>query len=209
MLEYLGYFASIVVLISLLMSSIKKLRWINLLGSVTFAVYGFMIGSIPVGLLNICTTLINVYYLYKIYHTKDFFTLLPITSSTQYFEYFLKYYSKDIKKFISDVGIKVEDSAVAFYILRNAVPAGVFVGTKYSDDTLLIKLDYVIPMYRDFKLGKYVYTSQKEIFLSKGFTKLISFSDNPKHELYLVRMGFVKHSTETIQDKQEYYLYLN
>lgn len=35
-LEILGYIASLIVLISLLMSSIIKLRWINLLGSAVF-----------------------------------------------------------------------------------------------------------------------------------------------------------------------------
>ncbi len=208
MLEYIGYIASIIVLISLLMSSIKKLRWINLFGSITFAVYGFLIGSIPVGLLNIGTSLINIYYLVKIFNSKDFFTLLPISTSTQYFEYFLKFHQKDILKFFPEVNLKVENSEVTFYILRNTVPAGVFVGSKYNDDTLLIKLDYVVPMYRDFKMGKYVYTKQKELFLSKGYSKLVSFSDNPQHEKYLLKMGYVKQATKSENNQSMYLLEL-
>jgi len=208
MLEYIGYIASIIVLISLLMSSIKKLRWINLFGSITFAVYGFLIGSIPVGLLNIGTSLINIYYLVKIFNSKDFFTLLPISTSTQYFEYFLKFHQKDILKFFPEVNLKVENSEVTFYILRNTVPAGVFVGSKYSNDTLLIKLDYVVPMYRDFKMGKYVYTKQKELFLSKGYSKLVSFSDNPQHEKYLLKMGYVKQATKSENNQSMYLLEL-
>ena len=48
LLDWIGYLGSLVVLISLLMSSIKKLRWINLVGAVIFAFYGFMISSIPI-----------------------------------------------------------------------------------------------------------------------------------------------------------------
>jgi hypothetical protein len=208
MLEYVGYLASVVVLISLLMSSIKKLRWINLFGSITFAIYGFLIGSIPVGVLNIGTSLINIYYLFKIFNAKDFFTLLPVSKTTQYYDYFLNYYSKDIMKFIPDFNVKIEEADVAYYLLRNAIPVGMFVGSKHSEDTLLVKLDYVIPPYRDFKMGKYVYTSQREFFTSKGFNKLLCFSDNINHEKYLLKMGFKKSDDSTTSNQSEFSLLL-
>lgn len=69
-LEFLGYIASFIILVSLLMSSIVKLRWINLLGSAIFSVYGFLIGALPVAFMNLCISLINIYYLIKIYHKK-------------------------------------------------------------------------------------------------------------------------------------------
>ena len=37
LLEWIGYIASLIVLVSLLMSSIKKLRWINLFGALMWA----------------------------------------------------------------------------------------------------------------------------------------------------------------------------
>lgn len=58
--EWLGYIASLIVLISLLMSSVKKLRWINLLGSLTFAVYGFLINALPVAVMNAGIVGINI-----------------------------------------------------------------------------------------------------------------------------------------------------
>src|SRR6056297_1798281 len=65
-LEWVGYAASLLVLISLLMSSIIKLRWINLIGSAIFCVYGFLIGSIPVGIMNGGIIIINIYYLTQV-----------------------------------------------------------------------------------------------------------------------------------------------
>ncbi|MFW6213587.1 MAG: hypothetical protein ACOC8L_11865, partial [Spirochaetota bacterium] len=58
-LEWFGYAASVVILISLTMSSIVKLRWINLAGAVMFAAYGYLIGSIPTGSLNLGIALID------------------------------------------------------------------------------------------------------------------------------------------------------
>ncbi len=192
MLEYIGYVASLIVLVSLLMSSIKKLRWINLIGSVTFAIYGFLIGSLPVGLLNIGTVLINVFYLWKMYTSKDYFKILPFVNNTQYFQYFLNYYKKDLSHYASTNEIDVESSAISFYILRNIVPAGVFVASLYDKDSLKVELDYVVPEYRDFKIGKYLFSKGNNVFSNKGYHKLYSFTNNPKHEKYLLKMGFNK-----------------
>ncbi|WP_047985647.1 YgjV family protein [Ornithinibacillus californiensis] len=72
-LEWLGYLASLIVLISLLMSSIKKLRWINMIGSSLFSLYGFLIGALPVGIMNLGIVFINIYYLVKLSrdHTQE------------------------------------------------------------------------------------------------------------------------------------------
>ena len=52
LLDWIGYIASLIVLVSLLMSSVKKLRWINLGGALLFGIYGFLIGSLPTGFMN-------------------------------------------------------------------------------------------------------------------------------------------------------------
>ncbi|XMB72239.1 hypothetical protein RJI07_09050 [Mycoplasmatota bacterium WC30] len=201
MLEYLGYLASIIVLVSLLMSSAKKLRWINLMGSLTFAVYGFLIDAIPVGALNIATTFINLYYLYKMYNTKDYFKTLPIDKNSVYLKHFLKFYKDDISNFFSTHEVDVDNSDISFYILRNVVPAGFFVANKYNENTLRIDFDYVIPTYRDSQIGKYIFKNKKDIFLSKGFNSLITFTESLKHEKYLKKMGFYKVEADSTEEK--------
>lgn len=71
-LELLGYLASILVAISLMMRSLNTLRIINLLGALLFTVYGLIIGAYPVAVLNAFIVLVNVYYLQKA------FKILPI-----------------------------------------------------------------------------------------------------------------------------------
>ncbi|QIZ75461.1 YgjV family protein [Ferrimonas lipolytica] len=65
--EWVGYLASVVVAISLMMSDIKKLRWWNLCGCILFVAYGSAIGATPVALVNGFIVCINVYYLIQIY----------------------------------------------------------------------------------------------------------------------------------------------
>lgn len=69
-IEILGHAASVMVVASLLMSNIKKLRIVNLIGSVLFIAYGLYIGSWPVVTMNTAAVLINSYHLIKIYRGK-------------------------------------------------------------------------------------------------------------------------------------------
>ena len=72
------------------------------------------------------------------------------------------------------------------------VPAGVFIGSEHDKETIKIELDFVIPEYRDFKIGKYVFENSKDYFLEKGYTRFISVTTNDEQIEYLKKMGFVK-----------------
>lgn len=193
--EWLGYIASLLILTSLLMSSIIKLRWINLVGCILFATYGFLIGSLPVGLSNTAMAFINIYYLikiYKSYNKKDYYHLLEIDDKSEYLNHFLDYYKDGIKNSVTNYDFKNIENGIGFFVLRNLVPAGIFLGSKYDDSTLLIDLDFVIPEYRDFKIGRYIYEEQKSYFYEKGITKIISYPHSDNFNNYLIKMGFVE-----------------
>ncbi|MFU8793681.1 MAG: YgjV family protein [Acholeplasmataceae bacterium] len=194
-LEWLGYLASLIVLISLLMSSVKKLRWINLIGSMIFAIYGFLIGSIPVGLMNIGIILINIYYLFQMYTQKDYFKLLPMDHSSQYTTYFIKTYQEDIESFIKIPDDLDDKKHLSYFVLRNTMPAGLFILNPINKDTLEILVDYVTPTYQDFKLGTFIFKENKDYFKSLGYQMFVTSAHSSAHEKYLKRMGFQK--TET------------
>jgi len=187
-LEILGYVASLIVLISLIMSSVKRLRWINLIGSSVFAVYGFLIGALPVAIMNLGIVLINSYYLYTMYTTKDYFKLLAVSEMT-YFNVFVNTYEKDMKHFMTFDETLDDPSLERLFILRNTIPAGLVVG-KRNKETFEILVDYVTPQYRDFKVGYFFYEEQQDFLKEKGITRLITKPGNEPHQKYLKKMGF-------------------
>ena len=65
-IEWVGYLASIVIAISLIMSDIIKLRVINTIGCILFVIYGLSVGAYPVAFTNMLIVFINTYYLYKL-----------------------------------------------------------------------------------------------------------------------------------------------
>lgn len=64
-IEILGYVSMVVVLISMTMNNIKKLRILNSISCVMFAVYGFLLGAYPIVIMNILVIFINLYRLSK------------------------------------------------------------------------------------------------------------------------------------------------
>ncbi|ABR50319.1 conserved hypothetical protein [Alkaliphilus metalliredigens QYMF] len=196
--EWIGYIASTLILISLLMTSIVKLRLINLVGALIFAIYGFLIGAIPVAIANIAIIIINIYYLTKLYapgSTTEFFKVLAIDNNSPYFKYFLDFYETDILSYFPNHSMQFTHDMIGFYVLRDLVPAGIFIGSRYDENTLLVELDFAIPEYRDLKIGKYLYEEHANYFLDLGYTRLISHVASEKHTSYLHKMGFMQ-STE-------------
>ena len=197
-IEWFGYLASFVVLISIIMSSIIKLRWINLTGSLMFAFYGLAIHSLPVTFMNTGIAMINIYYLVKIYKSKEYFQILPIAGESKYFDYLMKFYFHDIKDYFTDEDFTFDDNAIGIYVLRDMVPAGIFLAEKMDERTLLVELDFALPAYRDFKIGRYIYEKNNEFFLDKGFDTFIAKAKTDNHRKYLKKMGFVE------QENNEY-----
>ncbi|HEX8141231.1 MAG TPA: hypothetical protein VF553_01455 [Pyrinomonadaceae bacterium] len=188
--EVIGYVASALVAISLMMTSILRLRIINLVGSACFTAYGLLIGAYPVAVVNFLIVLINLYYLYDAFSTREYFKLLEVSAQSEYLQYFLRFYEKEIKRFLPEFSYRQTERQVIFFVLRNLVPAGLFIAEPRDEDSLLIDLDFVIPGYRDFKIGRFVFTQKAEVFREKGIRKIYSKPGTKKHQEYLRSMGF-------------------
>lgn len=62
--ETIGMAGSILVMLSYLFTG-KKLRYINIIGSIIFIIYGFMLNGISMIILNSITIVIHLYYILK------------------------------------------------------------------------------------------------------------------------------------------------
>lgn len=189
-LEIIGYTASVIIAISMVMNSILKLRWINLFGASLFSTYGFIIGALPVGFLNLFIFSVDIYYLIKIYNRKEYFNTLDVRNNNKYLIAFLDFYKNEIHRFFPDFEYKPELNTVSFFVLRNMAVAGIILARKIEVNTLYIGLDFVIPEYRDFKLGNYIYSRSDSYFSQLGYEKICIKSRSKKFTNYLKRMGF-------------------
>ena len=69
--EWIGYVASVVLMVSFLMKNINTLRIINSFGAILFVVYGIMLAiSWPIIVTNTFILGVNTYYLTKHFRNK-------------------------------------------------------------------------------------------------------------------------------------------
>jgi hypothetical protein len=191
LLEIVGYVASVLVAVSLMMRSLVRLRLINLVGSAAFTVYGLLIGAYPVAAVNGLIVGINLYHLYGMRRTKEFFRLLEIKPDSEYLRYFLAHYAREIQRFLPGPPVVPTADHLTLLVLRDLVPAGVFIAAREGPHTLCVVLDFVTPAYRDFRTGHYLYVEEADFFRAHGVTEILSPPGSPEHAAYLRRMGFV------------------
>lgn len=187
-IELAGYLGSTLVVVSMLMSSVVKLRVINTIGSVISATYALIIHSYPLALMNICLIVINCYNLAKLLKSGQQYDLIPVTGGDAFLTYFMTYYSQDIRNFFQEAEKAAESSNTAYIVCCDAAPAGLLLGNVKEKGVLEIAVDYSTPKYRDCSVGKYLYSRLPE----EGIRKLVYSGECEKHKDYLEKMGFVR-----------------
>ena len=197
--EIIGYLASLLVAISLMMSAIVKLRIINLLGSLTFTIYGVLIDAWPVALMNAFIVFVNIYYLVKIYRDDQYFQLLRSTEESSYLDKFLEFYRDHIKTYQPEFSFEKSYNYVVF-VLSDMVPAGLVIGNLNDDGTLEMDLDFVIPSYRDFKIGRFLFEKNREELKQDGIQKIVTPIGNEDHNSYLEKVGFNRINSHFVKE---------
>lgn len=191
--ELIGYTASGLLVVSLMMTSLVRLRVVNLVGSVTFGVYALLIGSVPVLLTNVAIAAINVHHLLRLWRERSrhsYFEVVAVPPSSPLLQRFVDHHAQDIARFQPEFRGVREDHR-AWMVLRDALPAGVVVATMDGSGGALLDLDYVTEPHRDLRPGTVLF-DESGAFEAAGITRVFSRPGTPAHQRYLKRMGFVR-----------------
>lgn len=189
LLEGLGYLASVLVAVSLMMTSVVRLRLINLAGSILFAVYGVLIDAIPVAALNALIAVVNVVFLVRISRREEAFSILAVDHDSAYLARFVEHHRDDILRYMPDFRIDEPGETVSVFVLRDLVPAGLFIAEPAGGSVMRVRLDYAIPAYRDLRIGRFLYRRLPGL-LHTGPIRLVTPAGAPAHDRYLERMGY-------------------
>ena len=193
-LELFGYLGSFLVLISMLMTSVVRLRIINLIGSAIFAAYAILIRSYPTALLNGCLVLINLYHLMRLRQSSDSsYEFQPIDAGEGFVVWFLRKHGDDIRKYFPTLDPEQIKNTEGYAVFYENQAAGILLGER-KEDNFEILLDYTTPTYRDCSVGEYLYSKLP----SCGISCLFCSAGNPEHVQYMEKMGFA------LQENQMY-----
>ncbi|MBK7306372.1 MAG: YgjV family protein [Chitinophagaceae bacterium] len=193
--QVLGYLAFIFLAVSLCVNNDIKFRWINSLGSLSFVFYGLLIHAFPIVLTNAVLLAINIYFLFKIYRRQEKFDLIEFKSDAALITKFLSFYQKDIEAYFPGFAIGEGENEIRFAVLRDIVVANLFVATVNANGDAFVKINYTVPKYRDYKVGRFLFDEGKEFLHNKGIKRIIYTQvTNKQHEKFLKVIGFKKES---------------
>lgn len=190
LLELVGYAASVLVAISLMMTSVLRLRLINLIGSAGFSLYGLLIGAYPVAALNGAIVIVNIYHLSRMLRTREYFQLLPLKPDSVYLPYFLNYHAAAIRRVLPDFAYKPSADQLTLFVLRDSNPAGALIARHEADGVLRVLLDFAVPHYRDLRMGQYLFVEQQSFFRERGIREIVVTAHSEDFGRYVTKLGF-------------------
>ena len=207
-IQILGYAASLIVFISLMMKSLAKLRILNAAGSLLFVVFALATDSLPTAFLNLGIVVIDVFYFIRMTRVKDNFEIMTVQKDNEIVRRFYRINKKELDALFGEASfIKSEKIALFF---RNDDIAGLLayssVVLPQSDSSVPesaaeILIDFVVPKYRDFAVGRHFFVKDVRFWKEQGYTCLLSRVPDKKHIPYLERLGFERQNDFTVWKK--------
>ena len=134
---------------------------------------------------------INIFYLVKIYNSHEDFELIEFQGSERLVKKFLSFYNTDIHNYFPEFKHEIKEEQINFVVLRDLVIANIFIAQLLPDGSAIIRLNYTVPKYRDYKVGTFIFKKDRKFLVSKGIKELVYEKvTNKEHLHFLQKMGF-------------------
>lgn len=187
----IGYVASALVVLSLAMTSVVRLRVISLVGSLAFVVYGLQLPSPPIVVTNLAIMGLNLWFLRLELGGKRSLGATVVPADDPFLVDFLRYHLTDIHRFQPSFELTgpPAELQVALLLMRDGLPAGALIG-RVHDDELRVALDYVTKPYRDSQISTWLYGKGAGVFRRLGVHRITTEPGTEPHSTYLARCGF-------------------
>ena len=199
-MSIIGWGGSALVVVSLLQTRILRLRLLNLIGCIILVGFNLAIQVWPMVGMNAVLAVINVVHLWRLVrhrHDDAEYAVLEVNSSDAYLSHVLAAHAKDISSFNPDFTSAA--SPYAFLVQRGERTVGVVLAHDAGEGRAQIDLDYVLPEYRDFTPGEFVYR-RSDVFTDHGFHQVIAPSRMRDSGNYLAKVGFHREGPYLVLD---------
>jgi len=207
-IQILGYAASLIVFISLMMKSLAKLRVLNAAGSLLFVVFALATDSLPTAFLNMGIVVIDVFYFIRMTRVKDNFEIMTVQKDNEIVRRFYRINKKELDALFGEAAFAKSEKIALFF--RNDDIAGLLAyssivlpqtDSSAPESAAEILIDFVVPKYRDFAVGRHFFVKDVSFWKEQGYTCLLSSVPDKRHVPYLERLGFERQNDFTVWKK--------
>ena len=190
MKEGIGYAASLIILVSMLMTNVYRLRQINLAGALLFALYGFLIRAWPVVAMNLMIAGVDTWVLLQMMRYSAYFDLAPATSvGADYLKRFFLFHERELIAYAPGLTLEELLEAKTAILFRNMLPVGLFAYRQTGPEAEIV-IDFMIAEYRDNKAGRYLYRTKRMYFKEQGIKRFHAAARHPTQVRYFLKNGF-------------------
>jgi len=204
-LEAIGWTGSILIVWSLMQARVLRFRWMNFVGAFIATIYNGVIGIWPFAFMNAAITIIDAYWLIRLYrerHDDAIYSVLSLDPEDPYLQHVLAIHADDITSHQPDFSAHsaTGDGARATFLVTHGDEAVGVVAVKHQGAGVgLIELDWVKERFRDFAPGEFVYRSSGAL-TDAGFSRLEIKAHAALDQDYLKRMGFETEGSRWVRE---------
>ena len=204
LLEAVGWIGSAVLVISLLQTRVMRFRVLNLASCVVLIGYNAAVEVWPMAAMNVVLVGINIWAISRLTrerHDARAYDAVPIATDEPFLRHLLTRHAADVAAFNPDLPAEVVDIADhAFLVSTGDQVVGVVLTRDGAEqDEQLVVLDYVLPAFRDFTPGEFVFRTDGP-FAELGTRRVVASPGMTSSERYLRAIGFTEQDGRRVLD---------
>ncbi len=199
-LEIIGWAGSALLVLSLLQTRLMRLRVLNSVACVVLIGYNAVLGVWPMVAMNVVLVGINTWAITRLLrerHDDRVYDAVPIATDEPFLHHLLDRHRSDIERFNPDLagldaGELTDRAEHAFLVSTGDQVVGVVLSATGAEPReQQVVLDYVLPAYRDFTPGEFVFRPDGP-FAALGTTTVVASPGMASSAGYLRAVGFTE-----------------
>lgn len=203
LLEAVGWFGSALLVVSLLQTRVMRLRVLNTAASAVLVGYNAAIQVWPMVAMNVVLVLINLWViagLVRHRHDARAYDAVRVGVDEPILRHLLQRHADDVAQFNPPPDDLLEQAEHAFVVTTGDTVVGVVLSRRGADpDEQQVLLDYVLPPYRDFTPGEFVFRPGGP-FAEVGARRVVASPAMTASERYLDAVGFRRDGDRRVLD---------
>ncbi|MBX9246512.1 hypothetical protein ICW40_17100 [Actinotalea ferrariae] len=203
-LEVVGWLGSALLVVSLLQTRVMRFRVLNTVSCVVLIGYNAAVGVWPMAAMNVVLVAINLGVIARMVrrrHDDRTYDAVPIGLDEPFLRHLLERHAGDIRTFNPDLPSDVAAACDHAFVVSTADTVVGVVLTRAGDRPAeqQVVLDYVLPAYRDFTPGEFVFRPDGP-FAALGTRRVVASPGMAASERYLRAVGFVEQDGRRVLD---------
>lgn len=191
-LEAFGYIGTVLVIVSMLMTSIFKLRIINICGSVISTIYSALVGAWPIVVMNACLAVINLYQIAIYLKKHREFTAVKARYDDGSLLHFISFYKDGIKSEFPEYDFNIDEKSDIWLIYRENNIVSVLLG-KIEAETFIVDVNYALSKYKS-NSDNYII----ELLKSRNIKRIIANGGSNSRNKKLKKLGFCEQNEQFV-----------